>query len=116
MTTSNDSDDRLNRIEALVESNARAIAAMGERQEAADQQLREQLAATDELIKSSITDVVEMIGELGQRQAETDQRFNTLLAEGRLDRQSNRREHREFREFTRQTLQELRQIWQRIAS
>ena len=112
MTTSNESNDRLARIEALVESNALAIAAMREREEAANQRLRE-----------SINDVIQMIGDLAEQQQETDQRFNNLLAEARADRnredaarQENRQEHREFRAFMRQTLQELRQIWQRIAS
>jgi phage-related minor tail protein len=106
-----DSGDRLDRIEALVQANAEAIAAMRETQAQAQQDL------TD-----SISDVVEMIRDLGQRQAETDQRFNSLLADARADRirentnaQENRREHREFRAFMRETLSEIRQIWQRLA-
>ncbi|ASC71688.1 hypothetical protein XM38_026420 [Halomicronema hongdechloris C2206] len=98
----------LTRLEALVESSARTIeansneiVAIQRRQEQGDQQLR-----------TSIDDVVEMIGNLGQhidesqqqqaerqaetdqllqrlaaQQAETDQRFNTLLADARADRQ-----------------------------
>jgi len=98
-----DSGDRLDRIEALVQANAEAIAAM-----------REAQAQTRQDLRDSITDVVEMISDLGQRQAETDQRFNTLLAELRSDRQTNRTEHREFRAFMRETLTQLSQIWQRL--
>ncbi len=98
------SGDRLDRLEALVQANAEAIAAMREAQAQSQQDL------TD-----SITDVVEMIGELGQRQAETDQRFNTLLAEGRADRQANRAEHREFRAWMREMSGQIQQIWQRLA-
>lgn len=112
------SDDRLNRIEALLDRVAQQQAANTE----AINRLQEQQSTTDDMIRSSITDVVEMISDLGRQQQETDQRFNTLLADARADRlradadaQENRREHREFRTFMRETLQELRRVWQRLA-
>jgi rubrerythrin len=129
MTTS---DDRLDRIEALLErtaqqqaAHAEAFSRIQEQQSAnteAISRLQEQQSTTDDIIRASIADVVEMISDLGRQQQETDQRFNTLLADSRADRlradaeaQENRREHREFRTFMRDTIQELRRVWQRIA-
>lgn len=114
--------DRLDRIEALVEANATAIAAMRQQQQEADDNLRE-----------SINDVVSLIGNLAeqddqraaeyrQRHEEHDQRFNNLLGEAREDRkkaeqarQTNEREHQAFRESFQSLLAEIARIWQRLA-
>lgn len=107
--------DRLGRIEALVEANATAIAAMREQQQQADDNLRE-----------SINDVVSLIGNLAEqddqraeqfrlRHEEHEQRFNNLLADSRADRQRNDQEHQAFRETFQALLSEIRAIWQRLA-
>ena len=70
-----DSGDRLDRIEALVQANAEAI-----------NRLQVQQSETDQLIRASITDVMEIVGDLARQQQETDQRFTTLLADARADR------------------------------
>lgn len=122
--------DRLDRIEAIlaqvaesqqrtqqqVESNARAIEANSN----AISQMREELQQADERsrqrLEETTADVVDMISNLAIQQGETDQRFNTLLAEARADRQTNIRERREFRGFMRQMIEDIRRIWQRLNS
>ncbi|ASC73890.1 hypothetical protein XM38_048640 [Halomicronema hongdechloris C2206] len=106
----------------IADSNARAIAAGAEETRQLRQNLRELSEESRQRLNENIADTVSMISDLGQQQAETDQRFNTLLAEARADRlrqraaeERNRIEHEEFRVFMQDTLREIRQIWQRLA-
>ena len=120
------SNIRLDRIERLIESNARAIAAHSE-------ELRTSLASHREELRANIADVVSMIeGVAVQRQAEqaagdreNSTQIEVLLGESR----ENIRQHQAFREegavfrgelaafrerFDRM-LGEIRAIWQRLA-
>ena len=105
------SNDRLDRIEALLaenaqqlvetrqlvegtrqitESNARAIEAWGSRIEegiAEAEEVSSSMAAnTNRRMEEAIADTVGMIANLGRQQQETDQRFEVFLAEARADR------------------------------
>jgi hypothetical protein len=108
MTSSN---DRLDRIEALLatvaESNAASIqrldrvesvlAATADRLARAEQVAESNARAIEawsgridnagNRLESAISDTVGMIADLGRQQQETDQRFEVFLAEARADRQ-----------------------------
>ena len=79
---------------AITDSNARAIAAnasaIAELRVTTTQQ-GEQMARQNEQMLEGISEVVSMVGELAAQQearhAESDQRFNNLLADARADRQ-----------------------------
>ena len=130
------SSDRLDRIEAIVESNARAIAANA----AAIAEMRQALVEADNRLRANIEDVTSMIASLAQAQdervQETDRQLQILIDEGRANRREqneqtqetdrqlqilinegrvNRQEHTEFREFMQRTLQEIQQIKQQLA-
>jgi DNA anti-recombination protein RmuC len=97
------SSDRLDRIESVLatvaESQART-AAQQERNTEAISRLEHSIetgfAESRRNLETSINDVVEMIGGLAERQAETDQRFENLLAEARADRQRMDQRHQEW--------------------
>jgi catalase (peroxidase I) len=112
------SNVRLDRIEQLTESNARAIAAHGE-------ELRTSLAAHREELRASIADVVNMVGGVAvqrqQEQAAGDRENSTqievLLGESR----ENIRQHQVFieegvvfRDRLDRMFAEIRTIWQRL--
>ena len=141
------STDRLDRIEALLatvaesqaatqanleatrqitDSNARAIEAWSSRIEEgiaeAEEVSSSMSANTNRRMEDAIADTVQLIGNLGNQLAETDQRFNTLLEEARADRQRadrdralNESEHRAFRETFQTMLAQIAQLWQRVA-
>jgi len=117
----------------LIDSNARAIEAWDSRITEGDQRTQTQLEA-------SIADTVAMIADLGQQQAETDERFQIFLAEGRADRQraeqrdqewkqkfdeqiaemrqgreANSTEHRAFTQNIQTLLAEIARLWQRVS-
>ena len=112
------SNVRLDRIEQLTESNARAIAAHGE-------ELRTSLATHREELRASIADVVNMVGGVAvqrqQEQAAGDRENSTqievLLGESR----ENIRQHQVFieegvvfRDRLDRMFAEIRTIWQRL--
>ena len=128
---------------ALTDSNARAIAELRVTTTQQGEQiaeLRESIAQQGEQMTQGISEVVSMVGELAAQQearhAESDQRFNNLLADARADRQRidqalanaqadrergdrdraiNENEHRAFRETFQTLLAEVARIWQRLA-
>ncbi|MEA5448528.1 hypothetical protein VB780_08125 [Leptolyngbya sp. CCNP1308] len=81
----------LRETRAIADSNARAIEAWSSHIDegiAEAEEVSSSMAAnTNRRMEAAITDTVQMIANLGQQQQETDQRFNTLLAEARADRQ-----------------------------
>lgn len=127
------STQRLDRIEALqdrtmqiVESNARAIEAWGDRIEegmAEAEEVTSSMVASSSLrLEEAIAATVQLVANLGQQQQETDQRFNTLLAEARADRaemraarEANTTEHRAFTQNIQVLLAEIARLWQRVA-
>ncbi|MEA5449646.1 hypothetical protein VB780_13760 [Leptolyngbya sp. CCNP1308] len=116
----------LSRTEKIVESNARAIEAWGDRIEdgiAEAEEVSSSMAAnTNRRMEEAITDTVQMIANLGQQQQETDQRFEVFLAEARADRaemraarEANSTEHRAFTQNIQVLLAEIARLWQRVA-
>ena len=134
------SNDRLDRIEAILEdnarqlvetrqiadSNARAIEAWGGRIEegiAEAEEVSSSMAAnTNRRMEEAVADTVQMIANLGRQQQETDQRFEVFLAEARADRaemraarEANSTEHRAFTQNIQVLLAEIARLWQRVA-
>ena len=121
----NQMTERLDRVEYL-------LTALTERQDRFQAQLEaawQQQDAGQVELRESINDVVSMIGSLAeqqeatdqrteavrQQQAETDQWFENLLNDARVDRQLNEQEHRAFRETFQTLLAEISRIWRRLA-
>ena len=80
------SSDRLDRIEAIVESNARAIAANA----TAIAEMRQAMAEADDRLRTNMEDVTSMIVSLAQEQdervQETDRQLQILIDEGQVSR------------------------------
>lgn len=99
------------RTQTIADSNACAI----EANSAAIAELREFLRQSHEQsrqrLEETTADVVAMIVDIGEQQAETSNQIDALLS----GQHENRREHREFRSAMREMLQEIRRIWQRLA-
>ncbi|MEO0537302.1 MAG: hypothetical protein AAF215_26025 [Cyanobacteria bacterium P01_A01_bin.123] len=78
----------------LIASNARAI-------EANSNEIAEGFAQMGRELQANLEDVTAMIlssiQDTDRQMRETDERFNTLLAEARADRQRNEQEHQAFR-------------------
>ena len=161
MTNHTPNHDRLDRVETIltaiaeqqqrtqvqIDRNVQGLAelrseilSLGERQEAADQRLRESIESTNQRLQTSIEstnqqlqasigDVVSIMGDLAEQQNETDQRFQVLLEEARADRSrmdqhitqarqdglKNNRDHRAFTQTMQSMLAEIARIWQRLA-
>ena len=90
MTNPNGSNSRLDRIEKLVEANALAL-------EAARIQIRDGINETVAMLGQIAEDSARERTEIRRRQEESDQRFETMLADMRADREANHQEHQEFR-------------------
>lgn len=136
MTTSN---DRLDRIEALLEasniqhnremeeiraglretkaiteSNARAIEAWSGRITESEDASRSMVASTDQRLETAIADTVAMIADMGRQQQENDQRFEVFLQEARADRQRSAAEREEANQRFEVFLQDSRADRQRF--
>ena len=89
------SQDRLDRIEALLEASIaqhnREMADMRAAQGAS----RSRVENTDRRLEAAIADTVAMVADLGRQQQETDQRFEVFLQEARADRQRSTTEREE---------------------
>ncbi|MEO0828514.1 MAG: hypothetical protein AAFW84_01885 [Cyanobacteria bacterium J06635_15] len=79
----------------LIASNARAIEANSNEIAEGFAQMRRELQANLEDVTAMI---LSSIQDTDRQMRETDERFNTLLAEARADRQRNEQEHQAFRE------------------
>jgi hypothetical protein len=86
-------ESRLDRLEALAEStllivreNSQQISELRESIGQQGAELRESIAQQNAALQTSIAEVVAMIADVAQQQAETDQRFNNLLEDARTDR------------------------------
>lgn len=95
---SQSNNNRLDRIELLVEANAKAIEAMRI-------ELRDGISDAILMLTQMTEESAQEREAIRQRQAESDQRFETMLAEARADRaemravnERNRLEHAEFRQ------------------
>lgn len=86
----NNSSDRLDRIERILESAALQTEANARAIEADRITIREGIADVVSMIASLAEQSHQEREELRQRQAESDQRFETLLAEMRADRAETR--------------------------
>jgi len=122
----NSTDDRLSRIEAIIEANATAIAQLQQTMDSGFEQTRQRTAElqqtmdsgfeqTRQVIEREATEAISLISGLAEHQEETDIRFNNLLQEARADRQRNENEHQAFRESFQNMLAEIARIWQRLA-
>ncbi len=77
----------LRETKAITESNARAIDAWSSRIGEAEEASRSRVENTDRRLEAAIADTVAMVADLGRQQQETDQRFEVFLQEARADRQ-----------------------------
>ncbi|MEO1126671.1 MAG: hypothetical protein AAFX95_21740 [Cyanobacteria bacterium J06639_16] len=92
MTDSSDSNgtSRLDRIEKLVEANALAIEGLRVAQEADRLQLCSSIEDLVAMLAQQSEAAAQERAEVKQQQEESDQRFETMLAEMRADRTENR--------------------------
>ena len=88
---SNNGSSRLDRIELLVEANAKAIEAMRI-------ELRDGISDAVAIITQISEEAAAERAAIKQRQTEADERFQVLLEEARADRLENQRQHEEFRQ------------------
>ncbi len=77
----------LRETKAITESNARAIEAWSSRITDSEDASRAMATSTDQRLETAIADTVAMIADMGRQQQETDQRFEIFLQEARSDRQ-----------------------------
>ncbi len=77
----------LRETKAITESNARAIEAWSSRIGEAEEASRSRVENTDRRLEAAIADTVAMVADMGRQQQETDQRFEVFLQEARADRQ-----------------------------
>lgn len=137
--------DRLDRLEVIVASNSRAIAAlaeqvsaMGQRLESSVENLTETLnqgmRAQGQRLEASIENLAEAVNQgmvaQDQRQAETDRQLQVLIEESRDSRArltANAQEHADFRQELKAVTEsiqallasftsEIRAIWQRLSA
>lgn len=104
----------LRETKAITESNARAIGAWSGRIADAEADSRTMAAAGDQRLETAIADTVAMIADMGRQQQETDQRFEIFLQEARADRQRNAAEREETDQRFEVFLQEARADRQRF--
>jgi chromosome segregation ATPase len=153
MTNANAPESRLDRLEALAETLLLAVQQQSDQIRQQGDQIRQQgdqirqqgdqirqqgdqirqqgesIQQCSADLRVSIAEVVEMISDLAQQQAETDVRFQNLLEDARSDRRRidealarwdreqaiHEMEHRAFRETFQTLLAEVSRIWQRLA-
>ena len=115
-SSGNNGNSRLDRIEKIVEANALAIEGLRVAQEADRLQLRSSIADLVAMLAQQSEEAARESAELKRRQEESDQRFETVLAELRADRaemreanERNHQEHEEFRQAIRALIERGRQ-------
>lgn len=116
----------LSRTEKIVESNARAIEAWGNRIDEVQIETEEATSSTRADLAVRIEDNAHNQGidrvRFDQLHEEHTQRFNNLLEEARADRaemraarEANATEHRAFTQNIQTLLAEIARLWQRVA-
>lgn len=109
------------RTQQQVDSNARAIAALGEKFDTAITQTLHSINEENQLISELRVSQEEsnvQMATVSRAIAENNEQIEVLISEGRADRLANTTEHQAFRELFQQLLSQLvtriNQIWDRL--
>ena len=92
-------ESRLDRLERLAEStllmvreNSQAASELRDSITQQGQDFQDRMAQQWRETRAGIDDLMQMMGELAQQQAETNQRFDNLLGDARADREQAERD------------------------